>query len=130
MGTFKVDSTTTPGVLRTDFAGAFSDDEMREYVLAHNAAVDSFGATPYRVFVDLRKMHPLSPSATAIMEESKRYSASKSNFRGSAVCVSSSIIALQHRRTSASAGVVDTEFFSTSEEECWDWLRKVERRAQ
>jgi hypothetical protein len=128
MGTYKIDTTTTPGVVRLVFAGAFSDDEVRTFVAAHNAAIESLGKKPYRVFVDLRQMLPLSPSAAEIMEQSKRFSASKANFRGSAVCVASSLIALQHRRTSAEAGVADTEFSSTSEDECWEWLRKVERR--
>src|ERR1700722_4154827 len=99
MGAYKVDARTTPGVLRCYLGGSFSDAEMRAFVLEHNAAILSYEKAPYRVFVDLRDLLPLPPSATALMEGAKRVSSSRPNFRGSAVLVKSRLIAVQHRRT-------------------------------
>ena len=127
MGTFKVDAKSTPGMLRCHLKGSLSDTEVRAFVTEHDAAIRSFGTMPYRVFVDLRELLPLAPSAAAIMANAKEFSSSRSNFRGSAVLVTSRLIALQHRRTSEAAGVLDTEFTSESEDECWNFLRKVHR---
>jgi hypothetical protein len=62
------------------------------------------------------------------MEEAKKYSASRPNFRGSAVLVASATIAMQHRRTSIGGGVMDTELISDDEAELRAHLARVHRR--
>ena len=58
----------------------------------------------------------------------KAYSAAHANFQGSAVLVASTIVAMQHRRTSASGGVIDTELISAEEATCWEHLAKITRQ--
>jgi hypothetical protein len=61
------------------------------------------------------------------MERAKEYSASRPNFQGSAVLIASSVVAMQHRRTSASGGVLDTELISDDEAACWQHLAHITR---
>ena len=127
MGHWDIDGDSSPGVLRMKLSGSVSAEEMAEFVRAHNRTIDALGETEYRVFVDLRELLPLSPDAAHVFEGAKSHSASKQNFRGSAVLVRSSLIAMQHRRTSSSSGVLDTELISDDEEACWEHLRTVAR---
>jgi len=127
MATWTLDTKSRPGVFAMRLEGTFSAAEMREFVVQHNAGVDSFGRQPYRVFVDIRALAPLSPECTALMEKAKQYSAAHDNFQGSAVLASSSVVAMQHRRTSKSGGVMETELISDDEEACWEHLAKVTR---
>jgi len=117
MGTWTVDTKQNPGVLTITMEGYFSLTEMESYLNEHNAAVDSFHGLPYRVFVDIRKLQALSPACSELQEKAKRYSAGKSNFRGSAVLVSAGIIAQQHERTSLNSGVMSTEIITVDESE-------------
>jgi hypothetical protein len=127
MATWSVDEKSKPGILAMRLAGVFSVEEMREFVRAHNAGVDSFGTKPYRVFVDIRELMPLSPDCAAALEAAKQYSADHKNFQGSAVLTASSVVAMQHRRTSQAGGVLDTELISDDEQECWKHLAVVKR---
>jgi hypothetical protein len=123
-----VDGTTRAGILAVRLEGNLDDREMAEFVRAHNAAVDAFGARDYRVFCDIRALKPLSQSAAGLFEKAKSYSAAHANFQGSAVWVASATIAMQHRRTSTSGGVMDTELITEDEKACWAHLAKVQRR--
>jgi hypothetical protein len=124
---FEVDTTSMRGVVRCVLTGALQPDDVRDFVAAHNAAVDSMRGADYKVWVDLREMEPLSPEATEIIEQAKRYSHKHPNFRGSAVLVSRATVLLQHRRTSVSSGVIDSELLSEDEAECRRHLASVYR---
>ncbi|HZU84243.1 MAG TPA: hypothetical protein VE987_15040 [Polyangiaceae bacterium] len=102
-------------------------EEMRAFVDAHNRAVDAMNGRDYKVWVDLREMAPISPEAAELMAQAKRYSSTRANFRGSAVLVAAATVALQHRRTSVSGGVMDTELISSDEQECRRHLASVYR---
>jgi hypothetical protein len=128
MGTWSVDVDSEPGVVRCKLAGKLGTEEARAFVEAHNRAIDAFGRRPYRVWVDLKDLSPLSPEAAEVVELSKRYSSHKPNFLGSAVLVSSATVAMQHRRTSVSGGVMGTELISDDEAALRAHLRAVERR--
>ncbi|NUP04642.1 MAG: hypothetical protein HOW73_01105 [Polyangiaceae bacterium] len=128
MGSWTVDVTTEPGVLRVKLVGKFSVEDMTSFVDEHNRAIDNFGRRDYRVWVDLTELAPLSQECTEIIEKAKRHSSSKPNFRGSAVLVNTPTIALQHRRTSVEAGVMATELISSDPAELREHLRKVNRR--
>jgi hypothetical protein len=127
--TWSVDHTSEPQVVRCTLTGIIRADEMAEFVVAHNRAIDAMQGQEYRVWVDLRGLAALSPEATKLMEQAKRYSAGRPNFQGSAVLVSSggAVAALQHRRTSVGGGVIDTEFTSDDEQECLRHLATVKR---
>jgi hypothetical protein len=127
MGSFQVDTTSEPGLVILRLVGALSLEQMRAFARAHNAGIASLNGAPYRVFCDLRAMSPLSPEAAKEMESAKAYSASLPNFQGSAVLVTSQVIAMQHRRTSTDSGVIDTELISDDEEACREHLRRVQR---
>jgi len=127
MGNWNVDAATRPGVLSLRLEGTLSEDEMGAFVRAHDAAIDAFGTTDYRVFCDIRELRPLSPKCAALFEQAKSYSNSHRNFRGSAVLVASKLIALQHQRTSAASGVMPTELISEDEAACWKHLARVHR---
>jgi hypothetical protein len=124
---FQVDTTTVRGVIRCVLTGALQTEDVREFVVAHNAAVDAMRGADYKVWVDLRGMDPLSPEATEVMEQAKIYSSKHPNFRGSAVLVNRATILLQHRRTSVSSGVIDSELLSDDEAECKRHLASVYR---
>jgi hypothetical protein len=115
-------------MVRCKLAGKLSEDEARAFVDAHNRAIDAFGRRPYRVWVDLKDLSPLSPEAAAEVELAKRYSSQKPNFLGSAVLVSSATVAMQHRRTSVSGGVSAKELISEDEAALRAHLRAVDRR--
>ncbi len=125
MGSFAVD--VEAGVVRFRLSGNLTVAEARAFVTAHNAAIDRLGDRAYVVFGDLRDLHTLSPACAAIVEEAKHHSARKSNFRGSAILVKDALVALQHRRTSVTGGVIATELISTSEEECRQHLASLRR---
>lgn len=127
MGSFQIDTTSEPGIVILRLVGALNVDEMRAFARAHNEAIDALGGSPYRVFCDLREMAPLSPDAAKEMESAKTYSASLPNFQGSAVLVSSQVIAMQHRRTSTDSGLIDTELISDDPDACREHLRRVQR---
>jgi hypothetical protein len=128
MGSWKVDATSEPGVLRVTLTGTISDDEMRAFVAEHNATIDAYGNRDYKVWCDLSQMRPLGQAAAQLFELAKKHSASKPNFRGSAVKVSSPTVALQHRRTSIGGGVMNTELISDDEAELRAHLKKVFRK--
>jgi hypothetical protein len=123
MGLYKVDIESQPGVLRFTIEGLLSAAEARAFVVAHNYAVDRMGDEDYVVFGDLRGLKPLSPECAELVEQAKRYSAGKRNFRGSAILVKDAVVALQHRRTSITGGVMATELISHSEKECREHLQ-------
>jgi hypothetical protein len=126
---FEVDTASTPWIIRCVLSGVLQPEDVRAFVVAHNAAVDAQRGADYKVWVDLRAMEPLSPEATEVMEQAKRYSSRHPNFRGSAVLVSRATILLQHRRTSVSTGVIDSELLSDDEAECRRHLATVYRTA-
>lgn len=122
-----VDGRSTAGILALRLEGQIDDEEMKAFVAAHDRAVDDFGGAPYRIFCDIRGLKPLSPSATSLFERAKRYSADRPNFQGSAVLVSSVTIAMQHRRTSISGGVMATEMITDDERACRAHLSTIRR---
>jgi hypothetical protein len=127
MGSWKVDAKTEPGLLRLELVGKLTVDEARAYVDAHNRAIDGYAGSDYKVWVDLTGLLPLSADAAAVVEQSKRYSSQQPNFRGSAVLVSSATVAMQHRRTSVSGGVIGTELISDDAAALRAHLRAVGR---
>lgn len=128
MGSWQVNSKEKPGILMLRLEGQLSVEQMEAFLRAHNAAVDAYRGATYRVFCDIRELIPLSPPAAALMERAKAHSASQSTFMGSAVLTSGSLIAMQHRRTSVTGGVMDTELISEDETACWQHLREVTRK--
>jgi hypothetical protein len=130
MANWSVDGHSKPGTLQLRLEGAFTLDEMRAFVVAHNTAIDDFKGAIYRVFCDIHLMSPLSPEAAASFETAKAYSAAHANFQGSAVLIASTIVAMQHRRTSVSGGVIDTELITGDEAACWEHLATITRHAR
>lgn len=128
MGHWTIDDTSEPGILMMCIEGTMQVEETENAVRAHNKAVEAFGVSPYRVFVDLRKMAPLSPEAAEVLEKAKKFSAGRRNFQGSAVLVASQVVAMQHRRTSTTGGVIGSELISDDEFACRAHLRDISRR--
>lgn len=127
MGKWNVDTKKSPGILHLQLAGQMTSDDMREFLKAHNKAIDSFAGHDYRVFCDIRELLPMKPDCAAFMEEAKKYSSTHRNFKGSAVLVASALGAMQHQRTSVSSGVIKSELISESEEACREHLLRVNR---
>ncbi len=128
MGQWQVDTQKKAGILHLVLEGTFTPDEVRAFVIAHNKAIDSYNGADYRVFCDMRSAKPFSPECATLMEEAKSYSNAKPNFRGSAVWVASTIVSMQHKRTSESAGVMQTELISADEDALWAHLQQVYRK--
>ena len=63
------------------------------------------------------------------MEAAKRHSASQRGFLGSAVHVTSAMVAMQHKRTSVGGGVMQTELISDDEEALRAHIATVRRVA-
>ena len=124
---WSVDRSSKPGILQISLEGVIAEAEMREFVAAHNAAIDALDGKPYRVFCDIRALLPLSPEAATTMEQAKNHSARHANFQGSAVLVASKLIAMQHQRTSLASGVMSTELISEDATACWAHLAHVKR---
>lgn len=122
MGSWVVDGTRKPGVLFIEIEGTLTAAEMEQLVAKHNAAIDAFGGSAYTVFCDLRAMNVHPPATASILEQAKAYSSAKPNFKGSAVLVASQTVGMQHRRTSVSGGVIETEIISSDEAELWAHL--------
>jgi len=129
MGTWDVDGSSTPGVLRLTLEGRFSVDEMTAFVAAHNRAIDDYRGTDYKVWCDISKLLTLCQECVVLFEKAKHYSNLHPNFRGSAVLVASAVVALQHRRTSLDGGVMSTELISQDVRALEHHLRTVYRRA-
>ena len=127
MGQWSVDTVSRPGVLKLTLSGQVTLAEMSELVGAHNAAIQGFATHAYRVFCDLRGLWPLSPECTEIFESAKRISSARANFQGSAVLVDARFTEMQHRRTSVSAGLADTELITEDEEAAWAFLQEISR---
>jgi hypothetical protein len=130
MGTWSVDTTTTPGVLRLSLEGRFAIEEMAAFVDAHNRAIDGYGGRDYKVWCDISKLLTLGQDCVHLLEKAKQYSSAHKNFRGSAVLVASAIVALQHRRTSLDGGVMGTELISQDVHALEQHLRTVYRRSE
>src|SRR5262249_9268142 len=81
-------------------------------------------------FCDISKMLPLRPDSAVLLEAAKSHSSKQPNFRGSAVLVSGATVAMQHRRTSVSSGVMDTELISDDIAALRAHLRSVDRRSR
>jgi hypothetical protein len=126
VGAWTIDATTEHGVLRLKLVGRFSADEMTGFVKDHNRAVDGFVRRGYCVWADLTELAPLSQECAEILEEAKRYSSTRPNFRGSAVLIATPTIALQQRRTSREAGVSATELVSSDPTELREHLRRLQ----
>jgi hypothetical protein len=124
---WEIDAISRPGILVMRFRGQLSAREMTNFVAAHNAAVDACRGADYRVFCDIRELLPLSPECTELFETAKAYSASHPNFQGSAVLMSSQLVAMQHKRTSVAGGVWSSELMSADEAACWAHLSSVTR---
>ena len=124
---WEIDASSEPGLLKVILRGRMSENEMRAFVAAHSAAIDAINGKDYKVFVDIRELHPLSPACAALFEKAKACSDRHSNFRGSAVWVSGAIVALQHSRTSRTSGVFDVELRSTDEADLRRHLTSVWR---
>ncbi len=127
MGAWVVDATSEPGILRLTLAGRMTDDEMTEFVLAHNRPVDAYRGGDYRVFCDIRDLQTLSPASAGLFEAAKSHSADQRGFRGSAVWARGATVALQHKRTSQAGGVDSTELISEDEAALRSHLRTVRR---
>lgn len=125
---YTIDTTTMPGVLWLRLWGSIKPVEMESFLAEHNAAIDAFGGRVYRVLCDVRRMSPLSPQASVAFESAKAYSAAHMNFQGSAVLVDSALVALQHERTSTTAGVMSTELITDSEEAALNHLSNIDRK--
>lgn len=130
MGLWSVDTVSEPGVLRLKLVGQLSTQDLTDFVEAHNRAIDSFGTRDYKVWVDMSEMEPLSPAASVIMEQAKRYSHAHPNFRGSSVLISKSTVGLQHRSSSIRSGVMSTEMIGEDEDVLREHLRTVYRRSE
>ena len=127
MGTWSVDITSEPGILRLTLAGTITVPEITAMVEAHNRAIDALTPRDYKVWVDLTAMEPLSPEAAMLFEQAKRYSNAHPNFRGSSVLVKSGTVSLQHRLTSIRSGVMNTERIDDNEAVLREHLRTVWR---
>ncbi|NUP08123.1 MAG: hypothetical protein HOW73_18910 [Polyangiaceae bacterium] len=125
MGSWTIDVTTEPGVLRLKLVGRFAVQEMTRFVDEHNRCIDGFGVRDYLVWADLTELATLSPECSKLVEDAKRYSHARPNFRGSAVLIATPTIALQQRRTSTEAGVSETELVSSDPAELREHLRRV-----
>jgi hypothetical protein len=130
MGTWNVDVLTEPGILRLTLSGAMTAEDMEVFVDAHNRAVDGYNGREYRVWVDIRDLQPLHPDVADTMERTKAYSNRHANFRGSAVLVASATVAMQHRRTSVTGGVMGSELISEDPVALRAHLRTVDRRSR
>lgn len=129
MGKWAVDAKSEPGILRMKLEGMLAVDEARAFLEAHNRAIDGYQGRDYRVWCDISEMAALAPDSAAIVEAAKRYSSAQPNFRGSAVLVAGATVAMQHRRTSVSGGVMDTELISDDVAALREHLRTVDRRS-
>jgi hypothetical protein len=130
MGTWNVDTTSTPGILKLTLEGRFTAEDMTAFVDAHNRAIDGYGTSDYKVWCDISKLLTLSPDCARRLEKAKQYSSAHKNFRGSAVLVASALIALQHRRTSLDGGVMSTELISQDVQALEHHLRTVYRKSE
>jgi hypothetical protein len=128
MGTWTVDPTSTPGILRLTLDGRLTVEEMTAFVDAHNRAIDGYGGRDYKVWCDISKLQTLGQDCVHLFEKAKQYSNAHRNFRGSAVLVASAVVALQHRRTSVDGGVMSTEMISPDVHVLEEHLRTVYRR--
>lgn len=120
--------TESRGVIALMLEGTLNKEDMQAFVAAHNEAIAAMNGRDYKIFCDLRKLAPMHADCTALMENAKTFSSAQPNFRGSAVWVESSIVAMQHRRTSTSGGVMETELISEDEEALRAHLAKVHRQ--
>jgi hypothetical protein len=127
MGSWIVDTTSEPGILRLRLVGQITVSEMGAFVEAHNRAIDAYAGRDYKVLCDLSEMDVLEPKVAQMFEVAKRYSSSHPNFRGSGVYVASNIVGLQHRHTSIRGGVMGTELISDDMELLREHLRTVWR---
>ncbi len=127
MGTWTVDRTTEPGVLRLKLAGSIEPGAMAKFVEAHNRAITAYGGRDYKVWCDVSELVTLCAESAALFEDAKRFSNDHPNFRGSSVLVASATVAMQHRRTSIESGVIATELISDDVQALRAHLRVVYR---
>lgn len=109
-----------------ELSGALAADDMLRYSAEIADAIQTLKGVPYCIFCDSRLQLPLSPEAAAVLSSAKEFSAAQPNFIGSAVLVSTSMVAMQHRRTSTEGHVMGTELISDDPAACWKHLRRLQ----
>ena len=89
--------------------------DMRDLARAHARALEATGGAPFRVFLDLRGLHPLDGEAARILGDMKRVAARVNGYRGRAVLVDSPTIAMQQRNATVEDGGDERELITLDE---------------
>jgi len=89
--------------------------DMRDLARAHARALEATGGAPFKVYVDLRGLHPLDAEAARILGDMKRVAARIDGYRGRAVLVDSPTIAMQQRNATVEDGGDDQELITLDE---------------
>ena len=96
--------------------------EMRAVNRAHARALEATGGDGFRVFVDLRGLHPLDTPSAELLADMKRVAMALEGYGGRAVLVDSATVAMQQRNTTLEDGGDPRELITLEPSEADRWL--------
>jgi len=89
--------------------------DMRDLARAHARALEATGGASFKIFLDLRGLHPLDAEAARILGDMKRVAARVDGYEGRAVLVDSPTIAMQQRNATVEDGGDERELITLDE---------------
>ena len=96
--------------------------EMRALNRAHARALEATGGDDFRVFLDLRGLHPLDTSSAELLADMKRVALSLDGYQGRVVLVDSATVAMQQRNQTLEDGGDERELITLEPGEADRWI--------
>ncbi|MBN2724618.1 MAG: hypothetical protein JXR95_11155 [Deltaproteobacteria bacterium] len=103
------------------FSGNITDDEMKKWVSESEKILKTVKNKKFGIFVDMRDLKPLSPSAKEIMVSGQAIYKTAGMER-SVVVVKSAVLKLQFKRIAKESGIDKWERYISSDENP-DWQK-------
>lgn len=97
--------------------------DMRDLARAHARALEATAGEPFKIFLDLRGLHPLDAEAAKVLGDMKRVAARVPGYEGRVVLVDSPTIAMQQRNSTVEDGGDATELITLEESAAQEFLR-------
>jgi hypothetical protein len=122
---WRIEYDPTQQILTLRLSREMREVDMRALARSHALALEATGGQAFRVFADLRGLHPLDADAAAIFMDMKRIAARLSGYLGRAVLVDSATVAMQQHNARVETGDESPELITLDPEEATKFIRHL-----
>jgi hypothetical protein len=122
---WRIDYDPTQRLLTLRLSQEVREVEMRALARSHAQALEATAGHAFRVFVDMRGLHPLDLEGAAIFADMKRVAAKLDGYRGRAVLVDSATVAMQQRNATLEDGGDPTELITFEADDALRFVREL-----